>query len=148
MVELTPGLARRLLEDTPDGIVLCDPQGIVRYWNRGAERIFGLSADHAVGTALDIIIPENLRARHWAGWNVAIREGRSKYAEGQLLAVPALHGDGHRISIEFSMQLVKDADGRVEWVAACIRDVTDRYQRELAARKELAALKAETGQRT
>lgn len=148
MAELTPDLARRLLEETSDGIVICDPQGIVHYWNRGAERIFGLTAERVVGAALDVIIPENLRARHWAGWNVAIRDGRSKYAEGQLLAVPALHRDGRRISIEFSMQLVKDADGSVEWIAACIRDVTDRYQREIATRRELAALKAETGRTT
>lgn len=142
MSELTPDLARRLLEDTPDGIVICDPQGVVRYWNRGAARIFGWPSDRVIGATLDVIIPDNLRTRHWDGWNVAIRAGRSKYAEGQLLAVPALHRDGHRISIEFSMQLVKAADGQVEWIAACIRDVTDRYQREVATRRELAALKA------
>jgi PAS domain S-box-containing protein len=64
----------------------------------------------------------------------------TRYAEGQLLAVPALHKDGRHISIEFSIQLVKDEDGRIESVVAIIRDVTERYSREKALRAQLQAL--------
>lgn len=53
--------------------------------------------------------------------------GVTRYGEGQLLAVPALHKDKRQISIEFSIQLLKDLDGQIEWVVAIVRDVTDRF---------------------
>ena len=66
-----------------------------------------------------------------------MRTGITRYGDGQLLAVPALHKDGRQISIEFSIQLVKDAGGLIEWVVAIIRDVTERYRHEKAQRARL-----------
>ena len=65
--------------------------------------------------------------------------GTTRYGEGHLLAVPALHKDGRRISIEFSIQFIKDVDARVKWVVAIIRDVTEHYVRDKALRAQLAA---------
>jgi PAS domain S-box-containing protein len=115
---------------------------MVRYWNAAAERVFGFGATEAVGASLDLIIPERLRTRHWAGWEETMRTGLTRYGDGQLLAVPAMAKSGAQISIEFSIQLVTAADGRIEWVVAIIRDVTNRYGREKAIRAELTALKA------
>ena len=56
--------------------------------------------------------------------------GVTRYDDGRLLSVPALRKDGQRISIEFSIQLLKRLDGRIEWIAAVIRDVTLRYSKE------------------
>jgi PAS domain S-box-containing protein len=89
---------------------------------------------------MDLIIPDRLRARHWAGWEKAMKTGVTNYGEGQLLAVPALHKDGRQVSIEFSIQLLKGVDGSVEWVVAFIRDVTERYAREKQLRAHLANL--------
>ena len=136
---LPANLADRILEGSSDAIVVCDTLGRVRFWNAGAERVFGFSRTEAVDASLDLIIPERLRARHWAGWKTAMQTGRTRYGEGQLLAVPALHKDGRQISIEFSIQLLQDANGRIEWVVAIIRDVTERYNRDKALRAELAA---------
>lgn len=127
-------LPGRLLDESPDAILICDRSGIVRYWNAAAERVFGFTATEALGGSMNLIIPERLRARHWVGWESAMKTGVTRYGEGQLLAVPALHKDGRRISIEFSIQFIKDADGQTKWVAAIIRDVTARYLREKAAR--------------
>jgi PAS domain S-box-containing protein len=93
---------------------------------------------------MNLIIPERLRARHWAGWEATMRMGVTRYGEGQLLAVPALHSDGRRVSIEFSIQLVKNSDGQIEWVVAVIRDVTERFIREKTLRAKLNALEAKT----
>ena len=130
MTSLPHDLAARILDGSPDAILICDREGIVRYWNMAAERVFGFHATEAVGASMDLIIPERLRARHWTGWNAAMKSGTTRYGEGQLLAVPALHKDGRRISIEFSIQVLKRADGTVECVVAFIRDVTERYWRE------------------
>lgn len=129
-------LPRRILDGSPDAILICDRAGTVRYWNDGAERLFGFRATEALGVSMDLIIPERLRARHWAGWEAAMGTGVTRYGEGQLLAVPALHKDGRQVSIEFSIQLVKDPGGRIEWVVAVIRDVTERYTREKALRAQ------------
>lgn len=134
-------LAARILDGSPDAILICDPQGVVRYWNYGAERVFGFAAAEAVGVSMDLIIPERLRARHWAGWDAAMTRGTTAYDDGRLLMVPAVHKDGRRISIEFSIQLLKDANGHIEWVVAFVRDVTERYAREKALRAELNALR-------
>jgi PAS domain S-box-containing protein len=92
---------------------------------------------------MDFIIPERLRGRHWDGWETTMRTGVTRYGEGQLLAVPALHKDGRQLSIEFSIQLLKDGAGRIEWVAAIFRDVTERFQREKALRAQIKALQAQ-----
>ena len=91
--------------------------------------------------SLALIIPERFRARHWSAWNTAVSLGKSRYAEGQILAVPAIRKDGQQISIEFSIQLLADQSA-IAWVVAVIRDVTDRYQRDKALRAELQDLKA------
>jgi PAS domain S-box-containing protein len=130
-VDMLPDdLAAHILAASPDAILICDAGGIVRFWNDAAQRVFGFAAAEALGVSLNLIIPKGFRARHWAGWDSTMRSGLTRYGEGQLLAVPALHKDGRRISIEFSLQLVKDADGRIEWVVAFIRDVTERFNRE------------------
>ena len=112
---------------------------MVRYWNTAAERVFGFRAAEAVGSSMNLIIPERLRARHWAGWEATMRTGITRYAEGQLLAVPALHKGGRQISIEFSIQLLKDAEGQIEWIVAILRDVTARFIREKDLRAQLKA---------
>ena len=84
---------------------------------------------------MDLIIPERLRSRHWQGWDATMKSGVTQYADGQLLAVPALHKDGRQVSIEFSLQLVKDVRGQIEWIVAIVRDVTERYIREKALLK-------------
>ena len=86
----------RILDGSPDAILICDHAGTVRYWNTAAERVFGFRVTEALGASMNLIIPERLRARHWAGWETTMRTGVTRYGEGQLLAVPALHKDGRR----------------------------------------------------
>ena len=99
-------LAARILDGSPEAVLVCDRNGTVRYWNRGSERVFGFTKAEIVGSSMDLIIPERLRARHWVGWETVMRTGVTTYDDGQLLAVPALHRDGRQISIEFSIQLL------------------------------------------
>jgi PAS domain S-box-containing protein len=140
MTVLPHDLCLRILDGSPDAVLVCDRAGVVRYWNAAAERVFGFRDSDVLGASMDLIIPERFRARHWAGWEAAIERGVTSYGEGQLLAVPALHKDGRQISIEFSIQLLQDADHAVEWVVAIIRDVTQRYAREKALRGQLRGL--------
>jgi PAS domain S-box-containing protein len=123
------GLFRRIVEEMPEAVIFADRQGAVRLWNRGAETMFGYSAHEALGQSLDLIIPERFRARHWEGYRQVMATGVSSYGQ-RLLAVPAMRKDGQRISIEFSIALLKDKHGDVTGAVAVIRDVTARWQAE------------------
>src|SRR5512144_548616 len=124
-MDLPQDLSRRIVDSSPDAILIADRGGTVRYWNAAAQRVFGFTAAEAVGSSMDLIIPERLRRRHWDGWETTMRTGVTRYGEGQLLAVPALHKDARQLSIEFSIQLLTDGTGQIEWVVAVFRDVTE-----------------------
>jgi PAS domain S-box-containing protein len=135
-------LCRRIVAESRDAIIFADREGIIRLWNRGAEAMFGFPVTEALGQPLEMIIPDNLRARHNEGYRRVMAAGVSKYAQ-DLLAVPALRRDGARISVEFTVTLVRGDAGEIEGIAAIIREVTARWQREKLLQKRLAALEAE-----
>ena len=134
-------LCESIVEQTPLAIIFGDRAGIVRLWNAGAESMFGWSAEEVLGKSMDVIIPEKHRARHWEGYFHVMETGFTKYGQN-VLAVPALTKDGRRISIEFSVALLKAADGRVLGAAASIQDVTARWERDKALRVRLAELES------
>jgi PAS domain S-box-containing protein len=141
----TPGwMHRRIVEEMPEAVIVADRQGVVRLWNRGAETMFGYPAAEALGQSLDLIIPERFRARHWDGYRQVMATGVTSYGE-RLLAVPAMRKDGQRISIEFSIALLKDEHGGVAGAVAVVRDVTARWQAERDLRKRLATLESQPG---
>ncbi|HEY6837643.1 MAG TPA: PAS domain S-box protein [Geobacteraceae bacterium] len=132
-------LCQRIVEESGDGIIFADKDGVIRLWNRGAAAIFGYSREEAIGRTLDLIVPEKLRSRHWEGFDRVMATGTTRYGQ-EVLAVPAVRRDGNRISIEFTVALVHDAAGKVMGVAAIIRDVTARWEREKALRERVAEL--------
>ena len=67
--------------------------------------------------------------------------GVTKYGS-DTLAVPAVTKDGERISIEFTINLLRDGDGKVLGPVAVVRDVTARWIREKELRQRLAFLEA------
>lgn len=139
---------REIVDASPDAVILGDAEGVIRLWNKGAERIFGFTAEEAIGQSMDIIIPERLRARHWDGYARTMATGKSRYGAGDLLAVPAITKDGRSISIEFTIHMLHGPGGELLGPAAILRDVTQRFLRdkELARRiKELEAKVQEQG---
>lgn len=130
-------LARALLGTSSDAIIAADRDGIVRFWNPGAERIFGYTSEDAIGQSLDII-PERLRKRHWDGYQQVMQGGESRYGHGDILAVPSIRKDGAGISVEFTIVPLTDEAGRLNGVAAIMRDVTKRFEEVRALKRKLA----------
>ncbi len=58
---LQQAIVDTLLATKSDAIIATDSDGLINFWNPGAVRIFGFSAEEAVGQPLDIIIPENIQ---------------------------------------------------------------------------------------
>ena len=136
-------LCDRIVEGAQAGIIFADERGIIRLWNSGAEAMFGYTAEEAVGHTMELIIPEKHRARHDEGYARVMQTGITKYGR-DALAVPALRKDGSRISIEFTIVLVRSAEGAMIGAAAIVQDVTARWERDKALRVRLAALENKT----
>jgi PAS domain S-box-containing protein len=132
---------KQLLDEAPDAVLISDLEGIIRFWNRGAELIFGYTSAEALGKSLDLIIPENLRARHWEGYWRVMRSGETKYKTG-LLSSPGLRKDASRVSLEFSMILLHDSSGAISGCGTIMRDVTERFNREKELKERLNACEA------
>jgi PAS domain S-box-containing protein len=138
---LSQNLHEQIVALSPDAILYSDRAGIIRLWNGGAERIFGFSAEEAIGQSLDLIIPERLRERHWEGYFKVMATGETRYGT-DLLSVPALHRDGRQLSCAFSIVMIKDDQGQPLGVASIMRDNTAAFERERAQKKRIAELEA------
>lgn len=132
---------KQLIDNGPDAILISDREGVIRFWNGGAEQIFGHTAVEAVGQSLDLIIPENLRKRHWEGYWRVMATGETKYKTG-LLSSPGVRKDGSRVSLEFSMVLLWDEAGAMQGCASIMRDVTEHWKREKQLKERLTDCEA------
>jgi len=138
---------QELIQAMGDAVVVADGEGKIAYWNPAATRIFGSAEDEAMGRPLDLIIPERQRARHNEGYAKTVATGITRYGTS-LLRVPALHKDGRRLSIAFTVALLSGEDGGVAGVAAVIRDETARFEEDQKLRKRIAELEAASAQQT
>ena len=134
----------QLIEVIGDAVVVSDVAGKITLWNRAAEEMFGYTAAEALGRNLDIITPERFRARHWDGYHHSMETGTTKYGK-QTLRVPAIHKDGHTLSIAFTVAMLHDEDHQVSGVVAVIRDETTRFLEEKELKKRLIELESKPG---
>lgn len=134
-------LYQHIVEDTSDAIIFADREGAIRFWNSGAEEMFGFTKEEALGESLDIIIPERLRERHWEGYCRVAETGVTIYGK-ELLSVPGIRKDGSRISLEFSIAMLRDEKGNVQGFSTILRDVTKSWEEKRALKERLAALEA------
>jgi PAS domain S-box-containing protein len=130
-----------LVQSAGDAIVGAGTDGSILLWNRAAERIFGYTEAEALGHSLDLVIPERLRLRHWEGYRRVMQTGETRYGT-EVLRVPAVHKDGRRLSIAFTVALLYAPTREIQAIAAIIRDETSRWEEERALRQRLAELEA------
>jgi PAS domain S-box-containing protein len=126
-------LDAKILEGVADALIYSDRSGTILRWNGASTALFGFSADEALGQNLDLIIPEHLRAAHWKGFEAAITSGAMKLA-GRPTLTRALHKSGRKLYIEMTFALVRDTSGTMQGSVAMARDVTERVERERAAK--------------
>ena len=127
---------KQIVEGAGDAIMVCNAEGAITLWNRAAERIFGFTEAEALGQSLDMIIPQRQRQRHWDGYHKTIDTGITKYG-ADLLRVPALHKDGHTLSIAFTVSMLFSENREVTGIVAFVRDETARFAEERKLRARL-----------
>ncbi|MDQ3032547.1 MAG: PAS domain S-box protein [Myxococcota bacterium] len=109
---------RAILDGLDESVIVTDPSGAIRRWNRAAERIFGYSADEMIGRSIGVLHHDRSEAE-LAGDLAAIREGHARRGEWM-----GRSADGRTILLRARTQLLRDEHGRpigFLWVAS---DVT------------------------
>ncbi|CAO3417559.1 PAS domain-containing protein [Azospirillum doebereinerae] len=124
-----------------DAVIVSDAGGAITLWNAAAERMFGFTPAEALGQSLDLIIPERQRQRHWDGYQKTMSTGQTRYGS-DVLRVPAVHKDGHALSIAFTVALLHGTDNAVTAIVAVVRDETARFTEDRKLRRRLAELEA------
>jgi len=133
---------KQLVEAVGDAVMVADASGAITLWNAAAHRMFGHTEAEALGKSLDIIIPQRQQQRHWDGYHKTMETGITRYGS-DVLRVPAIHKDGHTLSIAFTVALLLSPDGKVAGIAAVVRDETARFTEERALRKRLMELESQ-----
>ncbi|MFE3029383.1 PAS domain S-box protein [Nocardia tengchongensis] len=90
-------------------VVLVDTIGVIQYWSRGASALFG--HPDSAGHTLDVIVPEDYRAAHWAGFRKAMETGIAEAAGGRF-NIPIICADGEVRSFPGTFSLLCDGHGR------------------------------------
>ena len=124
-----------------DAIIVVDAHEKIVLWNPAATRIFGYSEEEALGSTLDLIVPERQRHRHNEGCRKSMDTGITRYGTS-LLKVPALHKSGSMLSIAFTVGMLFDEHQKVNGIVALIRDETERYAQERVLKQRIADLEA------
>jgi len=132
---------KQLVEAVGDAIVVSGADGAITLWNPAAERMFGHSESEALGQSLDLIVPQRQQQRHWDGYHKTMATGITRYGS-DVLRVPAVHKDGHMLSIAFTVALLHSADRKVSAIVAVIRDESARFTQERELKKRLTDLES------
>ena len=133
---------KQLVEAAGDAVIVADASGAITLWNPASERMFGYTEAEALGRSLDLIIPQRQQQRHWDGYHKTMETGKTRYGN-DVLRVPAVHKDGHTLSIAFTVALLMSADNKVAGIAAVVRDESARFAEERALRKRLMELESQ-----
>ena len=136
----------QLVAGMGDAVIASDPDGAINLWNPAATRMFGHTEEEALGKSLDIIIPQRQQQRHWDGYHQTMKTGVTKYGN-DVLRVPAVHKDGHTLSIAFTVALLHSPDGKVSAIVAVVRDESARFAEERALKKRLTELEMQQAPR-
>ncbi|MGI9645537.1 MAG: PAS domain-containing sensor histidine kinase [Ilumatobacteraceae bacterium] len=118
-------LATALLDASPDGLLLVDPDGVIRLANPSSSTIFGRAGDELVGMRVEQLVPEERRAGHVHHRERYVRRPDSR-PMGSGLRLFAEHADGTLFPVEISLSPIV-SDG-VQYTIATVRDVTDREE--------------------
>jgi PAS domain S-box-containing protein len=124
-----------IVEFSDDAIVSKDINGIIVSWNRGAQRLFGYSADDVIGKPITILIPPE---RQDEGPQILARIRRGEHLDHY--ETVRRRKDGGLVDIALTVSPLKDAGGRIIGASKIARDITERKQAERALRAREAEL--------
>jgi PAS domain S-box-containing protein len=111
------------VESSDDAIISKDLSGIIRSWNKGAERIFGYTSEEVIGKSVMILIPSD---RVDEEPNIVERIRRGERIDHY--DTVRMRKDKSRIHISLTVSPVKDLKGRVIGASKIARDITEKKE--------------------
>jgi PAS domain S-box-containing protein len=134
----------RLFEQVRDAVVVAHaPSGKIALWNPAAEKMFGYSNEEAAGMPIEVLVPDELKPQHRAGLGRYLATGHGALIDdGTVVEVPAVCKSGERITIELTLNPIRDAVVHGPFVLAIVRDVSERVQLRAEAAQRLRELQA------
>jgi PAS domain S-box-containing protein len=124
-----------IVESSQDVIISKTLQGVIRTWNAAAERLFGYTAEEAIGRSITMIIPPDRLHEETEILSRISRGERVEHYETVRMAK-----DGRLIDISLMISPVRDAEGEIIGASKIARDITERKQADEALRKAVEAL--------
>lgn len=130
---------RQTMDAALDAIIIMDLEGIIRFWNLPAAKIFGFSKEEAIGNLLsELIVPKQYREAHERGMSHYRKTGEGPVLN-KTIEISGQRKDGTEFPIDISIVPI-DQDG-IRLFCAFIRDITLRKQQEHIREEAQAALK-------
>lgn len=139
---LDDAVLRQALEEGPDGLLIANTEGTIRFVNQALCRMTGYKPDDLLGRSVEVLVPERTRPRH--------KDLRHGYAQdpkprpmGLGVALAATRSDGSEFAVEISLSPVSDPRG--EFTIASIRDISERLEEaeRLRTTQEMLTLSSE-----
>ena len=127
-----------IVESSHDAIVSKTLEGVIRTWNRGAEQMFGYTAEEAVGKPINaLIIPAE---RHFEEESILERQRHGEMIEH--FETVRVRKDGTQIEVSLSISPLRDSRGNIVGISKIARDITEKKRSERALQNALIAAKA------
>ncbi|WP_417387354.1 PAS domain-containing protein [Gimesia sp.] len=114
-----------LINAVGDAIICVDREGMLVLWNPGAVRLFGFSAEEAIGASLDLIIPPESRKAHWEGFFAAMQQNHTRLGSS-VIRVPMLRKNQSQFPGALTVGIVRGKDNRIERIGAIIREELEK----------------------
>jgi len=119
-----------IVEFSDDAIIGKNLDGIITSWNRGAERLYGYSAEEVIGKSVAVLIPSECQDEEYAIIARVRRGDRVEHYE-----TVRQHKDGRLIDVSMTVSPMRDAEGKIIGCSKTARDITERKRSE-AEREE------------
>jgi len=92
------------------GIVMASKEGKIVHWDEGASELFGYSQADVIGRPVDLIVPEDLRAKHWEGFH-RVMGGGERHLEGAAINLPVRIKGGEVLAFPARFHHIDDPQG-------------------------------------
>jgi PAS domain S-box-containing protein len=123
MAEIS-SLAQRLLQVSPDALLVIDERGVIQFSNETSSSLFGYAPEHLIGQPIHLLIPERFHSRHGSHLANYLADPTNREMGARITDLYARRADGTEFPAGIRLSPFRDGDQG--FVAAAVRDMTER----------------------